>query len=157
MTAIKNLVFIILIVITKVLAQDSLEVNPRAFCYSLNCPPNTTVCGKVSEVSKTDKSKLDVQIRCYNDQGTILDTHNTTEVNHFGPDVYYKGTKLSAVVRVPPQPENDDFGWANKYVPLYKVFYPDTTTQKDVPKVEEILPEDDSAPNPKSEVEDLNN
>lgn len=65
--------------------------------------------------------------------------------------MYYKGTKLSAVVRVPPQPEDDNYGWTNKYVPLYKVFYPDTPTPENEPKVEE------NVPNPKSEVEDLNN
>lgn len=46
-----------------------LETDPLTVCYSLKCPEGTFWCGKNSEISPEDKTKLNVQIRCYDDDG----------------------------------------------------------------------------------------
>ncbi|XP_050308843.1 uncharacterized protein LOC126745159 [Anthonomus grandis grandis] len=78
------------------------EESELHVCYSLNCPKETTICGKTSEVSSDDKTKLNVQIKCFDAEGSVLKSENTTETNPWGPNVYYKGTKLTAVVRLTP-------------------------------------------------------
>ncbi|ENN77564.1 hypothetical protein YQE_05860, partial [Dendroctonus ponderosae] len=86
-----------------------IESDPRTICFYLQCPEGTVLCGKRSEVSSVDSSKLNVEVQCYDDNGHILTSKNSTADNPYGPHVYYKGTKLSGIITI-QYPFEDDEG-----------------------------------------------
>ncbi|XP_066261883.1 uncharacterized protein [Euwallacea similis] len=131
----KIIVILVLSFCKNSLSRPSLESDPAALCFSMKCPQGTTICAKTSEVSREDKQRLNVQIKCFDEEGNILNSRNTTEGNPFPPNVYYKGTKFSTIVSLSTSEDNDNNNGRHLYVPSY-------------PKVYD---------GPKSEVEDLNN
>ncbi|XP_060520475.1 uncharacterized protein LOC132698442 [Cylas formicarius] len=78
-------------------ARPALDSSDNKWCNTLKCPDNTVMCQKRYEVSKDDRSVLDVEIRCFNQNSELLKSENSTEENPFGPGVYIRGMKLSAV------------------------------------------------------------
>ncbi|CAG9768214.1 unnamed protein product [Ceutorhynchus assimilis] len=151
-----NNVFVILVltfVSKSVLGKpaSARDKSSSAICYDLNCPDSTKVCGKRSETSSTDKTKLNVQIQCLDSLQNIILSKNTTEDNPFSPGVYYKGSKLSSVIKsdslfldfsVTNTDDDDD-----QEIHLFPVYL--THDSDDYPSRPKT--------GPKSEVEDLNN
>ncbi|KAL1501731.1 hypothetical protein ABEB36_007007 [Hypothenemus hampei] len=133
------LLYLVLNLGNEIFSWDIENADSVSKCYSLQCPDDTVICGKTSEISPQDKSKLDVLIRCLDFYGNILKSKNDTELNPYGPNVYYKGTKFSAVIRL--HDTDRELNNKDKKEPSNR----NTTPFNPVP---------DSGP--KSEVEDLN-
>ncbi|XP_066148982.1 uncharacterized protein [Euwallacea fornicatus] len=131
----KIMVILVLSFGKNVHSRPNLESDPVALCFSMSCPQGTTICRKISEVSKENKHRLNVQITCFDKEGNIPNSRNTTETNPFPPHIYYKGTKFSAVVSLSASEDNNSNNEQHLYVPSYPKTYN----------------------GPKSEVEDLNN